>query len=351
MVGEEHALEAGFLRRPRDADELIGLRERHDLPELHAIPPRARRRAIIPRPALLPCAAMQVGINLPVMVPGLDRPRILDWSRRIDAGPFSSLAAGERITFPNPEILVTLSAAAAVTERVKIAATVLVLPLHATAVVAKQIATLDVLSAGRVVLGVGGGARREDYAAAERDFDIKKLTRLEAQVAALRRIWAGELCVPGALRPVEPLPVQGAQLPILAGSLSEKSIRRAARWADGLAGFSFGPSMAEIGGAFDAARKAWAEQARPAPHLATSFWYALGANARAQLDEYLHRYLNFMGEGVAKSLAPLVTITSATALRDALRALRDLGADETILVPTTREPDEVDRVAEIVAGL
>lgn len=294
---------------------------------------------------------MQVGLNIPVMVPGLDRDAILEWSRRIDRGPFSCIAAGERITFPNPEILVTLSAAAAVTERAKIALTVLVLPLHATAVVAKQIATLDVLSGGRVVLGVGGGARREDYAAAEREFDIAKLARLEAQVAELRRIWAGELRVPGALRPVEPFPVQGARLPILAGSLSEKSIRRAARWADGLAGFSFGPSMAEIGTAFDHARKAWQEQGKPAPHLATSFWYALGPDARAQLDAYLHRYLNFMGEGVAANLAPLVTITSATQLRDALRSLRDLGADEVIPVPTTSDPDEVDRVAEIVAGL
>ena len=303
------------------------------------------------RLALLPCAAMQVGLNLPVMVPGLDRARILEWSRRIDRGPFSSLAAGERITFPNPEILVTLSAAAAVTERVKLALTVLVLPLHATALVAKQIATLDVVSGGRVVLGVGAGARREDYAAAERDFDVAKLARLEAQVGDLRRIWAGEQRVPGALRPVEPFPVQRGGPEILAGSLSEKSIRRAARWADGIAGFSFGPSMAEIGAAFEHARKAWQQSGRAAPRLVTSFWYALGANARAQLDEYLRRYLNFMGAGVAENLLPLVTITSATALRDALRSLRDLGADEVIPVPTTLDPDEVDRVAEIVAGL
>ena len=58
-----------------------------------------------------------------------------------------------------------------------------------------------------------------------------------------------------------------------------------------------------------------------------------------------------MGEAVAENLLPLVTITSATQLRDALRALRDLGADEVIPVPTTSDPDEVDRVADIVAGL
>ena len=55
---------------------------------------------------------MKIGMNLPVMVPGLDRDTILEWARRIDAGPYSSLAAGERIAFPNPEIMVTMSAAA-----------------------------------------------------------------------------------------------------------------------------------------------------------------------------------------------------------------------------------------------
>src|SRR5690606_13579002 len=108
-----------------------------------------------------------------------------------------------RIAFANPEILVTLAAAAAVTERVRIATTVLVLPIHATALVAKRIATLDVLSGGRVVLGVGGGAREADYRAAEADFAAPKLARLEAQVALLRRAWRGEAIVPGVPAAIE----------------------------------------------------------------------------------------------------------------------------------------------------
>ena len=91
---------------------------------------------------------MKIGLNLPVMVPGFDRDKILTWARRLDAGPFSSLPAGERITFPNPDILVTLSACAAVTERVRLVFSILVLPMHQPVRVAKQIATLDVLRAG-----------------------------------------------------------------------------------------------------------------------------------------------------------------------------------------------------------
>ncbi len=54
---------------------------------------------------------MKIGMSLPVMVPGLDRATILEWARFVDAGPYASLAAGERITFPNPEVTPTESTA------------------------------------------------------------------------------------------------------------------------------------------------------------------------------------------------------------------------------------------------
>jgi alkanesulfonate monooxygenase SsuD/methylene tetrahydromethanopterin reductase-like flavin-dependent oxidoreductase (luciferase family) len=288
-------------------------------------------------------------MNLPVMVPGLDRDLILEWSRRVDAGPYASLAAGERITFPNPEMMVTLAAAAAVTERVRLTFNVLVLPMHSAVLIAKQVATLDVISAGRVTLGVGVGGRDEDYRALGVARDEKQLGRLEEQVGLMRRAWAGERVVEGALRPVEPAPVQQGGPEILAGSLFPRSIRRAARWADGLCGFSFGPSADEVGGQFELARAAWKREARSAPpRLVTGCWFALGSGGREQMDEYLERYLNFMGRGVVDKLAPTVTTTSGPALKDAARMIEDLGADELILAPTTSDPDEVHRVVDLL---
>jgi alkanesulfonate monooxygenase SsuD/methylene tetrahydromethanopterin reductase-like flavin-dependent oxidoreductase (luciferase family) len=291
---------------------------------------------------------MRIGMNLPVMVPGLDRRTVLEWCRRIDTGPFSTLAAGERITFPNPEILVTLSLAAGVTERVKLAFTVVVLPLHHSAVLlAKQIATLDVLSGGRVVLGVGVGARVEDYRAADARFDRKRLRRMEQQVALMRRVWRGESVVEGALRPVEPLPLQPGGPELWAGALAADSIRRAAAWADGICGFSFGPSTDEVALAWETARQAWREAGRERPpQLIAGCWFALGCNARAQLDEYLHRYLAFMGPDVARQLAPMVRTHTPAALRQVVAALAALGTDELLLVPTTADPDELARVAD-----
>ncbi len=292
---------------------------------------------------------MKIGMNLPVMVPGLDRAGLRAWSQRIDTGPFETLCAGERVNFPNPDMGVVLAAAAAMTERVRIMSSVLVLPMHATALVAKQVATLDVLSGGRVVLGVGVGARPDDYAAAEAPFDGRRFARLEEQVGLLRRMWRGELLVPGATRPVEPRPLQPEGPEILAGALGPKSIRRAARWADGLNGFSFGPWPEEIATGFERARGAWKEAGRERPpRLTTSFWFALGPRPREQLDTYLARYLAFMGAGVAGKLAPQVRVTSPQALREALRAVADVGADEVMLVPTTADPDEVHRVADCI---
>jgi alkanesulfonate monooxygenase SsuD/methylene tetrahydromethanopterin reductase-like flavin-dependent oxidoreductase (luciferase family) len=174
---------------------------------------------------------------------------------------------------------------------------------------------------------------------------------MEEQVATMRRAWAGEAVVEGALRPVEPAPIQAGGPKLLAGSRFPRSIRRAARWADGISGFSFGPTEADVANQFELARSAWKERGRDSePRLVTSFWFALGARARDQLDDYLHRYLNFMGADATRKLAPTVTTTSASALVDAARMVRDLGCDELILVPTTSDPQEVERVADLLGG-
>jgi alkanesulfonate monooxygenase SsuD/methylene tetrahydromethanopterin reductase-like flavin-dependent oxidoreductase (luciferase family) len=289
---------------------------------------------------------MKIGMNLPVMVPGLDRAHVHAWAQRIDAGPFSCIASGERINFPNPEILVTLATAAAVTERVKILFDVSVAPLHSPVLLAKQVATLDVMSGGRVVLGVGVGGREEDYAAVGAEFGKSRFRRLEAGVETMRRIWRGEKVVDSALRPVEPLPVQEGGPEILAGALFPKSIRRAARFADGLKGFSFGPSVAEVKGAFDLAREAWKAEGKPEPRLSTGFWFSLGPDGREKMDAYVARYLNFMGPEAPKAIAPTVRCVDAASLRDATREMADLGCDELVLVPTTLDPDEIDRVVD-----
>ncbi|MCP5039588.1 MAG: LLM class flavin-dependent oxidoreductase [bacterium] len=289
---------------------------------------------------------MKIGMNIPLMVPGIDRDKMLAWCRGIDAGPWSSLALGERINFPNHAAIPTLAMAAALTERVRLMPYVLIMPMHSEVNRAKELATIDVISEGRLCLGVGAGARDEDYKAVGAAFHSKRLSQLEQQVATMKRVWAGEIVVDGPLRPVEPAPFRSGGPEILAASLSQAAIKHVSRWADGLAGFSFGPSIEEIQNTFDLARRYWQEHERPEPRLVTSFWYALGPAARTQLDTYLHRYLNFFGEQAAKQLAKNVTCDSAEKLRDMIHRIEDTGADEVSLVPTTSDPADLDRVAE-----
>jgi alkanesulfonate monooxygenase SsuD/methylene tetrahydromethanopterin reductase-like flavin-dependent oxidoreductase (luciferase family) len=290
---------------------------------------------------------MEIGMNLPAMVPGWNRDDVLGWCRAIDAGPYSSLAVGERINFPNPAAMVALSAAAAVTERVRIMPYVMILPMRNEVGIAKEFATLDVISGGRLCLGVGAGAREEDYLAMGAPFGKRRLSQLQEQVATMRRVWQDEIVVDGPLLPVGPAPAQPNGPEVLVASLSETAIRHVSRWADGLAGFSFGPSIEEIDRTFDFARNAWAEHGRDkAPRLVASFFFALGSDARGQLDRYLERYLNFMGKDVARALKGAVATDSAQKLRDTVKRIEDTGADEVSLVPTTWDIEELERVGE-----
>lgn len=283
-------------------------------------------------------------MTLPVMEPDVTPELLRDWAERIDAGPFASLCFGERVVFDNPDALTLLGAVSAWTSRVRIGATVVVPQLHEPVLLAKALATADRLCAGRLSVGLGVGGREEDYAAVGADWSTRTMGEMARRAASLREVWAGG--------EVGPRPHRTGGPELLVGTLGERTLRHAARWADGLAGMTLNADVEETAALFAVARDAWAERGRPAPRLTTSFWFALAETApdpRAQVHAHLRHYMSWLPADLVDALA--VTAGFAGTLED-LGALLDrfaaIGADEVQLIPTGGDPRQVDLVADLV---
>jgi probable F420-dependent oxidoreductase len=145
--------------------------------------------------------------------------------------------------------LLGLSFIAAHTHRITLATGILLLPEHNPLIVAKQAATLDVLSGGRFTLGVGVGWSAEEFEALGVPFE-RRGARTTEYIAAMRRLWAsdvasffGEFVRFDAVR-VYPKPVRERRIPVIIGGTTETALRRVATIGDGWYGFNL--SAAEV---------------------------------------------------------------------------------------------------------
>lgn len=292
---------------------------------------------------------MEIGIALPQMAVGYGPGTTVAWARAVDEGPFSSVSAGERVTFSNPEMVASLAAAAAVTTRVRIFANLWVLPAHPAAMVAQQVTTLDQLSGGRLTVAVGVGAREDDYRALDREFTDRH-ARLDRDVAELRRLLAGEPAFPGA-EPVGPPPTRPGGPELLSGAMGPKAMRRAAAWADGISAFSLSGRAEEIASTNARADRCWSDAGRPAPRKVSGTFFALGVvDPAATLHRFAARYLGFLGSDLSEALAADVRTATPDALREVLDGAEEAGCDEFVLVPGTVDLRALDAVCEVVAG-
>src|SRR5262245_28562178 len=149
---------------------------------------------------------LKIAIGLPNAIPRTHGAHLIEWARRAEAAGFSSLGTIGRIVFDCHEELIALAAAAGATQRIGLATTVMVGPVHEPVHLAKQAATLDAVSGGRFTLGLGVGWRDDDFVATGTDFR-RRGERLEEQIAILRRVWSGEP-LSERVGPVGPRPVR-----------------------------------------------------------------------------------------------------------------------------------------------
>ncbi len=281
---------------------------------------------------------MQVGVGLPSGLPGASGSLVIEWARRADMGPFTSLGVLDRLVYDSYDPLTTLAAAAAVTERVQLAATIIVGLLHSTPVLAKMTASLDALSGGRLVLGMAVGARKEDYEAAGVDYQGRG-ARFSEQLAGLRLQWESGIG-PSAARSSGP--------PILVGGLSDQGYARMARYADGYV-HGGGPPRA-FARAADKARAAWLDAGRPGkPMLWAQGYFALGESEAEAGSRYMRDYYAFTGPFAEKIAAGL--LTTPQALAQFIRGYSEAGCDELVLFPAIADITQLARLADVLGRL
>lgn len=283
---------------------------------------------------------MHIGVGLPNTVPGSDGQLLVDWARLADEGPFSSLGVLDRLVYDSYDPLVALAAAAAVTQRVRLATTIVIGPLHNTPLLAKVAASLDALSSGRLVLGLAVGARKEDYDLAGIDYRSRgKL--LSEQLASLRSLWESGGISPKAARPSGP--------ELLVGGLSDAGFARVARYADGYV-HGGGPPRA-FARAADKARAAWSDAGRPGkPQLWAQGYFAFGDEATEETGRnYLRDYYAFTGPFAEKIANGL--LTSPQAIAQFARGYEEAGCDELVLFPTVPDITQLEQLSAVLHGL
>lgn len=279
---------------------------------------------------------MRVGVGLPNAVPGTSGRALVDWARRAEEGPFTSLGVVDRILYDSHEPMTALAAAAAVTERIGLVTMVVIGPLRGAAVLAKEAATVQAVSGGRLVLGLGIGARADDYEASGEPTEARG-ERLSALIRDLRDHWED----PDRGPKVDPPPV-------LAGGTSDAAVARVAMHADGYVHGGGPPrSFARV---VEKVRTAWRDAGRPgAPMLWGQGYFALGDGAAGRGLEYMRDYYAFTGPFAEKIAAGLLTTPQDVAAF--LRGYEELGCQEMVLLSAVADLDQLDRLEQVLGSL
>ncbi len=284
---------------------------------------------------------IKVGVGLPSLVEGVKGETLLKWAEAIDEGPFSSITVNDRVVYHNLESIMALGAAAAVTKRVRLLTTSLIGSVREPVMLAKQLATLDVISNGRVTLGIGVGGRPNDFAATGAEMHARG-KRLERSIENMRRIWRGEPFGENVGK-IGPAPVQTGGPPILIGGRDEHALKRAGRIADGyIAGSSAGAK-----GIVETVRAAWQEAGRPGePVFKGATYFAFGDDAE-EGRQYLRNYYAFQGAEAANNATQRLTATPEQA-HEIIKVYEDAGFDEVSFWATVGNVEQVKRLADII---
>jgi len=261
----------------------------------------------------------------------------------------------DRIAYDNLEPLTVLATAAAVTERIRIGTSVLLVGLRHPVLLAKTVATLDFLSAGRMTLGVGFGSRETDFTPMEIPFEGRG-SRAEEAVQLIKRLWSEEgVTHHGRFFQVEnltigPRPIQTPHPPIWMGGSADVALKRAARLADGyICGSSAIPNFSAVWDKICGFASAAGRNPQEIEKAALTF-LAIDENKSKAIDacaDYLKRYYGKVRMDIEKNF--LVGPPEACAER--IASIFQKGLDTLVLGMAIPDPKQLDLLGEKVLPL
>lgn len=284
---------------------------------------------------------MLIGIGLPNHVAGVSGRLLVECARRAEQRGFDAVTTIDRLIYPSLDSMTALALAAGATSNVSLVSNVLLAPLYPPVLLAKQLATLADASGNRLTLGVGVGARPDDYAAVGVEFGSRGAI-LDDATTVWRRIWAGEsldgefaLC---------PAPVT---IPILFGGKGKPTLRRVTTHGDGWAAgavrdYETQESFGEV------IRARWQEAGRAgSPTLQTSVNFTMGEQALVEEGRRnLARYYGNAPQYAALNVADMIHAPEDA--KGTVQRYRDMGFDRLLFHPSVASLDQVDRLAEAV---
>jgi alkanesulfonate monooxygenase SsuD/methylene tetrahydromethanopterin reductase-like flavin-dependent oxidoreductase (luciferase family) len=288
---------------------------------------------------------MKLGIGLPnTMAHETDRRLMLDWARTADEAGFHVLGTIDKPNYDSWDPLITLAGAAGVTERIRLAATIVQLPNRNEVLVAKQAAVIDRLSDGRLDLGVAQGGREDDYEVFGAAFRGRS-KRFEKQVKRIREIWANARAADRDHGVLGPAPVQDPGPPIWIGALAEKSMARGVRIGDA---FIFGTAgsrlMAEL---VPKLREQAAALGKNDFAIAGLAYAGIGDDPNKALEEATHHVLRYYGR-LWTEPANVIHHGPAAKIAEEVQEYADAGLDVLIVFPEIPRLDQVQQLAEHV---
>ena len=290
---------------------------------------------------------MRIALGLPSRVAAASGEMILEWATRAERGPFSSLVVTDRVVSKALEPLMVLAIAGGATRRIRLMTSVVIGPTRETTLLARQAATIDTLSGGRLTLGLGIGVRKNDYLATGFEFR-RRGRRVDEQLPMLRRLWAGE-ALSNEVGPIGPSSPRPGGPELLIGGYVPAIVRRIAAWGDGYMAPGGGEpeSMLEM---WKNIVQAWRDAGRQGqPRWVGASYFALGPKAFEQASGYINANYGYNPELAARRLRGIPTTPAA--VEEAIQRQADMGVDEFILRPCAEDLDQMDRLAELAARL